>query len=268
MRKYTKSEGPFKQVSGAHYSLMKMLKIRFENLVNKTLFGYGVLFPDFDFKKRHKETVEWDNDIIYDLEDRMKPFAEYVKRLLTYWGNKHYSKQNLSKTEIEDLVKYLRGDFEFVQPLSCQMEDIDDQIIKLTEQQYKALDRMEYNRRVFFRGTAGTGKTLLAVEKAKRLATSGKKVLFICFNRILGGKLRTIFKGSPGAEFVTADSLHRYFRSIIEKTSLISEFNISMKNSDGDEIYKTAYPEFFSKALNEICEEYDYLIVDYQIKTE
>ena len=48
------------------------------------------------------------------------------------------------------------------------------------------LDLLGGNRRCLFEGAAGTGKTLLALEFARRCAQSGDRVLLICFNRLLG----------------------------------------------------------------------------------
>ena len=39
-------------------------------------------------------------------------------------------------------------------------------------------------------GVAGTGKTLIAVEKARRHAVNGDNVLFLCFNKYLCNHLR------------------------------------------------------------------------------
>ena len=41
---------------------------------------------------------------------------------------------------------------------------------------------MDEQRTAVINGAAGTGKTLVAVEKAKRHARRGEKVLFLCFN--------------------------------------------------------------------------------------
>ncbi len=55
-------------------------------------------------------------------------------------------------------------------------------IEELTQQQFKILKVLRYQHRATIIGGAGTGKTLLAMEKATQLAKSDLKVLFICFN--------------------------------------------------------------------------------------
>lgn len=67
-------------------------------------------------------------------------------------------------------------------------------IEELTRQQFKILNILRYQKRAAIVGGAGTGKTLLAMEKASQLTESGLRVLFVCFNNNLakwiGGRLQ------------------------------------------------------------------------------
>lgn len=58
-------------------------------------------------------------------------------------------------------------------------------IDELTQQQFSALKMLKRYKRAAIVGGAGTGKTLLAMEKAQQLAEAGYRVLFVCFNRTL-----------------------------------------------------------------------------------
>ena len=53
---------------------------------------------------------------------------------------------------------------------------------------------------LYYYGCAGSGKTMLAVEQAKRLAAKGEDVLFVCFNTGLKNHLRER-EASSGVEF-------------------------------------------------------------------
>ena len=69
------------------------------------------------------------------------------------------------------------------------IDSIENQIFELTEEQFSTLDMMAHFRQLKIAGGAGTGKTLLAVEKAKRLQAEGFRVLFCCYNRPLADEI-------------------------------------------------------------------------------
>jgi len=61
---------------------------------------------------------------------------------------------------------------------------------QLDEDQLGKLDEIEENDRVLIKGSAGTGKTLLARETALRQVEKGKKVLLLCFTDALSHWLK------------------------------------------------------------------------------
>jgi hypothetical protein len=56
----------------------------------------------------------------------------------------------------------------------------------LLEQQKPALELAKLNPRIVVSGGAGTGKTLIATELARRIAEAGNRVAFLCFNQLVG----------------------------------------------------------------------------------
>lgn len=77
----------------------------------------------------------------------------------------------------------------------------------LREQQRPVLRLSALNPRVLVTGAAGTGKTLIAIEVAKRLAESGKRVGLLCFNRLLGDWLASQLSDRPNVVAGTAYSI-------------------------------------------------------------
>jgi len=65
---------------------------------------------------------------------------------------------------------------------SNYLQKLDSDIKKLTDEQYVVLDFLKHERRVLISGSAGSGKTLVAAEKAIRLSKASLNVLFLCHN--------------------------------------------------------------------------------------
>lgn len=74
---------------------------------------------------------------------------------------------------------------------------------RMTREQSYLLDYLEEQQEAAIHGVAGTGKTVLAVQKAQRLAEEGD-VLFLCFNRQLKEHLEEAYP-TKGIDFYTLD---------------------------------------------------------------
>lgn len=84
-------------------------------------------------------------------------------------------------------------------------------VIRASESDLAVLDlRQERNARAIgsghrvVYGVAGSGKTVLLVARAKLLAEDpGKRILLLCYNRLLAQYLRTALSGCPGVKVMT-----------------------------------------------------------------
>jgi superfamily I DNA/RNA helicase len=95
-----------------------------------------------------------------------------------------------SAQDVDDLLDILTGrpasqreavDLAASRELECDL---------LTQRQARILDAIRLNTRVEVRGGAGSGKTWLAVEQARRLAKDGQRVGLLCYSRGLSAYLR------------------------------------------------------------------------------
>ena len=82
----------------------------------------------------------------------------------------------------------------------AQVADHDEVAERLSAEQGRLLDAMALLNRVEVRGGAGTGKTWLAVEQARRLAASGKRVALVSYSRGLASWLERRVATFPDAE--------------------------------------------------------------------
>jgi hypothetical protein len=85
--------------------------------------------------------------------------------------------------DVEALVDCLAGTAIPQQDLLADLAEREASCDLLTRAQADVLDRLELLHRVEIRGGAGSGKTWLAVEKARRLAAEGQRVALMCYSR-------------------------------------------------------------------------------------
>jgi hypothetical protein len=114
--------------------------------------------------------------------------------------------------QVSKILEVLRPSFEFAEPPKLRRQRMERETEAFTQQQYEVLDMIAENRRCLVRGAAGTGKTFVAVEAARRFAGEGLKVLLCCFNRQLG---RWLKEETAGVEGVTAAHFHSYMAGLV-----------------------------------------------------
>lgn len=79
--------------------------------------------------------------------------------------------------------------------LGVRLEEAEERRLALDEQQLQVLEGLLDNDRVLIQGGAGSGKTLLAAEAARRMVGQGRKVLLLCFTAPLQKWLATRLAG-------------------------------------------------------------------------
>jgi len=115
-------------------------------------------------------------------------------------------------------------------------------------------------------GAAGTGKTLIGLETARRLGRQGSSVLFLCFNRVLGEHLRGEVSSNDGN--VQVWSLHQYMRHIVNISDQGDRLREAEKNiDDTGRLFREIYPDLFETAILELTDRgefasFDALIID------
>ena len=138
----------------------------------------------------------------------------------------------------------------------------DTRLLSLTQEQYDVLDNLELNDRCLFEGAAGTGKTLLALEYARRSAGTGAHVLFVCFNRLLGDWIRREASDTN----VVAGTWHSIARSLIMDSTVGSEFlakeETAGQSGRSSEFFELEFPFYAELAVEELGQQFDTLVVD------
>ena len=77
-------------------------------------------------------------------------------------------------TTFNRIIKKLAPEFDLIEATGSARLEKDYAFLRLTREQSTLLDYLIEQRKVTIQGPAGTGKTLLAIEEAKRLAEENK----------------------------------------------------------------------------------------------
>ncbi|MCX6877311.1 MAG: NERD domain-containing protein/DEAD/DEAH box helicase [Verrucomicrobia bacterium] len=170
------NESPFKQAETALHALERRLESEFPTLARRFIVGYGVLFPDCKFDVRGSE---WEPAMVGD-ERALRDIQGWLASLFRFWKGKSTSRIHPDAAELKKLRQFFRPDFEVAVPLHVEIAEIEERVVSLTADQMLALDIIEANPRVLCEGGAGTGKTFLAMELARRWAGAGKQVALVC----------------------------------------------------------------------------------------
>jgi superfamily I DNA and RNA helicase len=180
---------PFQQAVKSKYALMNKIKnSRFWNGDHINLF-HCVAFVDV-VKPTEEVNPESPVEIIIDSQD-LRNISDKLVEIFKFWQGRTPRFSSNNTEIIQGLEHMLARHVCMENPLASRVDDEEREIIMLTEKQFFLLDVMKKNNRVAVDGCAGSGKTVLAAEKAKRLALEGKRTLLTCYNKSLAAFLHS-----------------------------------------------------------------------------
>jgi superfamily I DNA/RNA helicase len=132
-------------------------------------------------------------------------------------------------------------------------------IIQLTEEQRDVLGVLQHQRRAVIDGCAGSGKTMLAIEKAIRLATEGFDVLLTCYNRNLSTWMASVIARQPSdiAARIRVSHYHDLAVKLCEEAGMPSVVR------PADPAYwNDALPEDLLRAIPHLDTRFDAIVAD------
>lgn len=132
-----------------------------------------------------------------DLQDPTPQITRIMKMDVGGWCT------NLSDSEASEILKkVLLPEFDIVPINSIDYAYNDFVFSRLLDSQARVLNFLQDQKTAVINGAAGTGKTLIAIERAKQAARSGR-VLFLCFNSLLKEDVAKRCKDVPEIDVYT-----------------------------------------------------------------
>ena len=157
-------------------------------------FGWGVVFPDIDFDVK---SVEWPEDVVLDAR-RLRDLGieKWIVNLLQYWRRKTRvdSRRACENSSTKSRLRFGRTSTESLS--RARADQLHHMMEELTQDQYERFDIVEQAPRVLCEGGAGTGKTFLAAEVARREAFRGERVLLTCRSPMLAAFIASRLHGT------------------------------------------------------------------------
>jgi hypothetical protein len=102
--------------------------------------------------------------------------------------------------DVDAMAEILHGRGHPQRSVLAESYERDDLAVRLTQQQALVLDAARLLTRVEIRGGAGSGKTWLALEQARRLAKQGQRVALLCYSHGLASFLKREVASWPRKE--------------------------------------------------------------------
>lgn len=184
--------------------------------------------------------------------DDMERLDRWIVHRMTEGGDQRESP--LGQDGQMALEELLSSHFELRAHIGISLADDAKTIERLTAEQAWILDSLEDNREMAISGGAGSGKTVLAVEKAIRSANEGRRTLLTCFNAPLAAYLREVCQGREG---LVVASFHALCRSLAQQAG------VAIPEDGAQALFDSQLPEALVEAVGdnpELC--FDTILVD------
>lgn len=254
---------PFDQARRNRYALLDAIEERTRKRVHRGMYAHGdvVVFPHAKFMG--VLPVNSDPRILVDasgismLPARIEEAFKAWARCETHLAPRHFTEM------LDALMPKLRL-------MRCAGADVSAErhrIVQITLDQRATLLGLLENERVLVEGTAGSGKTLLALEFALTLADRGERVLFLCYNRHLCAWLQEQAKhdsrGQRSGGRLEISTFHACARSFAKRAHV--DFEVPSTNEQA--FWDDEAPLVMEQALEVLrargqAESFDAIVVD------
>jgi len=240
------NQSPAEQAADSKRQLQDYLPGKISR-VDRLRAGHAVCFPavsvDGDL------ALDTPRNIVIDNADLGDPIAA-VNRVSGHWDKT----TQFDEKQFRELKEALAPTTSLRLKLRDRANQVLEQQLDLTDRQIHAFNFLRGRPRALITGGAGTGKTVLAVGKARELGEAGQRVLLLCFNAPLGENLAGQL---DDLDSVTAGNFHKVARRICDRAEMLGDARFDDSDWWSDEL-----PSLLPDAAEAIGEKFDAIIVD------
>jgi len=254
---------PISQALKAKYSIRSKLNEnqRWRDLsLRSVVRGHAVFFPDVG-NANALSRPDMPPTLIGCAKDLQDPKA-WIDGVFAYWGKDATGCTPMGRRGVEVLRDVFAKSFVVAPLVSSQLAEQEARRLILTKDQMRVLDFLRSHRRVAVSGGAGTGKTVLALEKARRLASEGFRTLLTCYNRQLADHLSDLCADTPNLDVMSFHQLcHRQVERAnrVSRRDLVAEAKVTYPGKD---LFEVQLPNALAYSLEILPDRYDAIVCD------
>jgi len=251
-------QDPFNQARRNMHALVSIIEERSGGRLRGSDFvhGYGVVFPHVDYDGDPPPNAG--NAIV--ISRRNLPFIEgAIEAAYRAWT----SHPRLIPRDRFHMLAYdcLMPRFRLFRPISADIGGIGEKLLELTEVQAQVFEGIYEHSRVLVKGVAGSGKTFIALHRAKSFAIAGQRTLFVCYNKALANWIHHRIIADPATETYRENLVVRHFHGLA--ADLAKDADLAFKPESGGSFS----PEFWENEVPELIEQAAFVLAAQGVET-
>lgn len=205
-------KNPLDQANRARGSMLKFLAdLGFESNIPVARMVWFTSLGRYQFDPESKgdfQFHEWEMAWKQDLEKPTEAIELVLDRFIEHYSQStifEFKPELFSEEAAKKIADSLFADFSISENPQDQIDARAAERSKLVKEQSEILDSLEDNLHIYLEGSAGTGKSFLITEAAKRSKTAGKRTLVTCWNILMAEELAKFMPHSRDMNFVVKD---------------------------------------------------------------
>ena len=259
---------PFEQAADSRRSLIrKLAELPQWTAGLRPIAGQAVAFPDIELDTMRgrlglmgpdvEPALIADQSMFLDDDGGRGELRSFIDGAFALWSG-HAGEQPPGRATIDLLVATMTEPLQLRSMLRNEIAGGEVEVVKLTTGQYQLLHTLRGVRRAAIVGGAGTGKTMLAAEKARRLARDGFRTLLICFNAPLARMLAEVTSDVAEATgLLDVITFHQLCQDLGREAGVLGERPDPVPPS-----WWAALPDALMQAVERLGPRYHAIVVD------